>query len=172
MQTQSKRSHLVGSIIDELEKESVATRNLLAIVPDEELSWRPHPKAMSLGQLALHVATTQGGVAEATVNDTADSPDFVHAEANSREELLAAFEESLAKAISIVSDTSDERALETWKLVDGERLIVEMPRIEFWRTVMLNHVYHHRGQLSTYLRTLDIPLPSIYGPSADVNPFG
>lgn len=142
------------------------------MVPDDKLAWRPHPKAMSLGQLALHIAKTQGGVAEGTLNDTAERPLFIHPQAATRSEIVAAFEEGLKKAKEIVSATSDERALEEWKIVDGEEVILAMPRIAFWRTVMLNHVYHHRGQLSTYLRQLDIPLPSVYGPTADVNAFG
>ena len=159
-------------MLAELNQEAEATRRLLEIVPDDKLSWGPHPKAMTLGQLALHIARTQGGVAEGTLNDTAERPLFIHPEAETRDEIVATFDESLKKAKEIVSATSDERALEEWKIVDGDTVVLAMPRIAFWRTVMLNHVYHHRGQLSTYLRQLDIPLPSIYGPSADVNAFG
>lgn len=171
MQAQTSTSTIADAIIAELEQEAEATKRLLDIVPDDKLTWRPHPKAMSLGQLALHVAITQGGVAEATINDTSEAPDFVHIEGGSRAEILAAFAESLKKAKEAVSTTSDERALAEWKLVDGDKVLLAMPRAAFWRTVMLNHVYHHRGQLSTYLRILDIPLPSVYGPTADVNPL-
>ena len=172
MQAQTAQQRLVDPILAELDQEAEATRRLLEIVPDDKLSWRPHPKAMTLGQLALHIARTQGGVAEGTLNDTAERPLFIHPEAETRDEIVATFDESLKKAKEIVSATSDERALEEWKIVDGDTVVLAMPRIAFWRTVMLNHVYHHRGQLSTYLRQLDIPLPSIYGPSADVNAFG
>lgn len=172
MQAQPKQSRLVDPILTELDQESEATKRLLEIVPEDKLTWRPHPKAMTLGQLALHIARTQGGVAEATLNDTAEAPDFVHPEAQTREEILSAFTEGLKKAKEIVSATSDERALEEWQIVNGDKLVLRMPRIAFWRTVMLNHVYHHRGQLSTYLRQLDIPLPSVYGPSADTPAFG
>lgn len=172
MQAQTKHSKLVDPILAELEQEAEATKRLLEIVPDEKLTWRPHPKAMSLGQLALHVASTQGGVAEGTLSDTIDRPTFAHPEARSREEIVAAFDEGFKKATEIVSATSDERALEEWKIVDGDTVVLAMPRIAFWRTVMLNHVYHHRGQLATYLRILDVPLPSVYGPSADTNAFG
>ena len=172
MQAQQSTSRIAEAIVAELEQEAEATKRLLDIVPEDKLSWKPHPKAMSLGQLALHVAQTQGGVAQATINDTADAPDFIHAEAQTRDEILTAFAESLEKAKEIVSTTSDERASAEWKLVDGDNVLLTMPRAAFWRTVMLNHVYHHRGQLSTYLRILDIPLPSVYGPSADTNAFG
>lgn len=171
MQAQAKESRLVDPILAELDQEAEATRRLLEIVPEEKLTWRPHPKAMSLGQLALHIAGTQGGVAEGTLNETAERPIFNHPEASTRQEIVAAFDESLKKAKEIVSATSDEQALAEWKIVDGDKVVLAMPRIAFWRTVMLNHVYHHRGQLSTYLRQLDIPLPSVYGPSADTNPF-
>ena len=172
MQAITKQVRMVDPILAELDQEAEATKRLLDIVPEDKLSWRPHPKAMSLGQLALHIAKTQGGVAEATVNNTAEASDFNHPEAQTREEILTAFTEGLKKAKEIVSATGDERALAEWKLVDGDKVILAMPRIAFWRTVMLNHVYHHRGQLSTYLRQLDIPLPSVYGPSADTPAFG
>ncbi|NOT48757.1 MAG: DinB family protein [Acidobacteria bacterium] len=169
MQAQTKQTRLVDPILAELDQEAEATRRLLQIVPEDKLSWQPHPKAMTLGQLALHIAITQGGVAQGTLDDTADAPDFIHPEAQTRDEIVAAFDDGLKKAKEIVSATSDERALAEWKIVDGEKVLLAMPRIAFWRTVMLNHVYHHRGQLSTYLRQLDIPLPSVYGPTADTD---
>jgi len=169
MQAQQSSSMIAEAIKAELEQEATATRRLLEIVPEDRLTWKPHPKAMSLGQLALHIAVVQGAVAEATLNDTVSVPDFVHSEAESRDEILAAFDNSLKKAKEIISSTSDERALTEWKIVDGDRTVLAMPRASFWRTVMLNHVYHHRGQLSTYLRQLDIPLPSVYGPTADTS---
>lgn len=169
MQAQTKQSKLVDPILAELDQEAPATRRLLEIVPEDKLTWRPHPKAMSLGQLALHIASTQGGVAEGTLSHTSERPIFIHPEAQTRNEIVTAFDEGLKKAKEIVSMTSDERAMEEWKIVDGDKVILSMPRIAFWRTVMLNHVYHHRGQLSTYLRQLDIPLPSVYGPTADTD---
>lgn len=171
MQAQTKQSRVVDPILAELDQEAIATRRLLEIVPEDKLSWRPHPKAMSLGQLALHIATSQGGVAEGTLNDMTSPPDFIHAEAASRDEILSAFDDGLKKAKEIVSATTDERAVEEWKIVDGDKVILAMPRIAFWRAIMLNHTYHHRGQLNTYLRILDIPLPSVYGPSADTDGF-
>ena len=88
-----------------------------------------------------------------------------------RGEILDAFAESLSKVKEIVGATSDEKALAEWRLVHNGATMLTMPRMGVWRTVMCNHIYHHRGQLSTYLRQLDVPLPSIYGPSADENPF-
>jgi uncharacterized damage-inducible protein DinB len=167
MHAQQSSSRIAEAIVAELDQEAEATRRLLEIVPEESLTWKPHPKAMSLGQLALHIAVVQGGVAEGTFHDTAELPDFIHPEPKTRNEILAAFNDGLKKAKEIVSATSDERASAEWKIVDGEKTVLAMPRAAFWRTVMLNHVYHHRGQLSTYLRQLDVPLPSVYGPTAD-----
>lgn len=99
-------------------------------------------------------------------------PDFVQPEPQTTEEIIAAFEEGLSTAKKILSGTSNEQALSEWKILDGETVLIAMPRVAFWRTVMLNHLYHHRGQLSTYLRILDIPLPAIYGQSADTKAFG
>ncbi|MEQ1762796.1 MAG: DinB family protein [Pyrinomonadaceae bacterium] len=171
MQAQKKETRIVDAFIAEIDQEAPATRRLLEIVPDDKLEWRPHPKAMSLGQLAMHVAQTQGGVAEGTNADDAERPVFIHEEAKSRADIINAFESGTKKAKEILAATTDEKALSEWRIMDGEKVLMAMPRVAFWRSIMLNHVYHHRGQLSTYLRTLDIPLPSIYGPSADTNPF-
>jgi uncharacterized damage-inducible protein DinB len=160
---------IASAIVAELEQEAPATRRLLEIVPEDRLTWKPHPKAMSLGQLALHIAVVQGAVAEGTLHDTVPVPDFIHAEPQSRDEIVTTFDNGLKKAKEIVSSTSDERASAEWRIVDGDKTVLAMPRAAFWRTVMLNHVYHHRGQLSTYLRQLDIPLPSVYGPTADTS---
>lgn len=172
MQAELKKERVVDAFIAEIDQEAPATRRLLEIVPDDKLQWRPHPKAMSLGQLAMHIAQTQGGVAVGTDQDSVSAPDFIHNEGTSRAEILKAFEENTQKAKEILSRTSDEKALGEWQIVDGEKVLMAMPRVVFWRSVMLNHLYHHRGQLSTYLRTLDIPLPSVYGPTADVAAFG
>ena len=147
MQAQQSSSRIAEAIVAELEQEAAATKRLLEIVPEDKLTWRPHPEAMSLGQLALHIAIVQGAVAEGTSNDTADVPDFIHPESRTRNEILSAFDEGLKKAKEIVSATSDERAQAEWKIVDGDKTVLAMPRAAFWRTVMLNHVYHHRGQL-------------------------
>lgn len=171
MKAAQKQSSLIAPFIAEIDEEAEITKRLLEIIPEDKLTWRPHPKAMSLGQLALHIAQSQGAVAEVAQADTVGLPGFTQAEAATCAEILDAFVESTQEAKDILSATSDEQALAEWKLVDGERVLMAMPRTAVWRSIMLNHNYHHRGQLSTYLRTLDIPLPSIYGTSADTNPF-
>lgn len=99
------------------------------------------------------------------------SPSFRASEARSRGEILTALDESLALAAANVSSFSDEYLHAPWKLVNGSQTVLAMPRIDMLRSVMLNHWYHHRGQLLVYLRLLDLPVPSVYGPSADESPF-
>jgi uncharacterized damage-inducible protein DinB len=162
---------LAAPLIAELEQEAGTTRRVLERVPGDKLSWRPHPKSMSLGQLALHVATTPGMIAQILANDTFEAPQFVQAEAASVSELIPALEESVRSAREFLASLDEARAAGVWKLVKGDRELMSVPRIGVVRMIMLNHWYHHRGQLSVYLRLLNVPLPSIYGPSADENPF-
>lgn len=172
MQAEAKIMRLVDPILSELDQEAEITQRLLDVVPEDKLDWRPHPKARSLGELAMHVASTQGAVAEIAQLDTKEAGTFpVEPKAISREQLLTAFAESLKKAKDIVGATDDDRAVATWTLTKNGETVMSVPRAAFWRSILLNHYYHHRGQLSAYLRELDVPLPSIYGPSADTNPF-
>jgi uncharacterized damage-inducible protein DinB len=172
MQAEPKQMRLVDPILMELDQEAEITKRLLDIIPEDKLGWRPHRKAKSLGELAMHVASLQGGVAEISRLDSKEAGDFPpEVEATSREQILEAFNASLKKAKDIVSSTDDARATAEWRLTKGDQTLIAMPRIGFWRSILLNHFYHHRGQLSTYLRQLDVPLPSIYGPSADTDPF-
>jgi uncharacterized damage-inducible protein DinB len=163
---------IIEALLQELEQEAGTTRRVLERVPDAELGWRPHPKSMSLGQLALHIATVPGGVAQIAVRPGMDEPpQFVQPAAESAAELVPALEESIAKARSPLGGMDDRQAMETWTLKSGEEVLMAMPRAGVLRAIMLNHWYHHRGQLSVYLRQLNVPVPSIYGPSADENPF-
>ena len=171
MQTETQTTKIADAILAEMEQEGATTKKLLSIVPEDKLSWKPHPKAMSLGQLAMHIAGLQGGVAELADLDSTEPPSFPEPEATSREQILEVFAEAQKKAREIIGRTDDARAMAEWKLTKDGATILAMPRAAFWRSILLNHNYHHRGQLSTYLRELDIPLPSIYGPSADENPF-
>jgi uncharacterized damage-inducible protein DinB len=162
---------VADSIVVELEQEGQTTKRVLEKIPDDKLGWRPHPKSFSLGQLAMHIAAVPGGIAAAIGPDTMEVPNFTQPEAGSRQEILDTFSKSLATATSTLKGMDDARLGATWSLVRNGKPIMTMPRIAFVRSIMLNHVYHHRGQLSVYLRMLDVPLPSIYGPSADENPF-
>ena len=158
-------------LIAELEQEARTTRRVLERVPGDQLSWRPHPKSMSLGQLALHVATIPSSIAQILAEDIFEAPQFVHAEAASVSELVPALEASVRAAHEFLAGLDEARATAVWKLVRGGHELMAAPRIAVVRMIMLNHWYHHRGQLSVYLRLLNVSLPSIYGPSADENPF-
>jgi uncharacterized damage-inducible protein DinB len=162
---------IAQTLLAELEQESHTTRRVLERVPQTHLSWKPHAKSLSLGQLALHVATVPGNVAEVLVPDTMEAPQFVHPEAASAAELLPALEASVARARRHLGGLSDAAMAATWRVMKGDRELMAMPRAAFARAIMLNHWYHHRGQLLVYLRLLDIPVPSVYGPTADENPF-
>lgn len=159
-------------LMQELEHEVKTTRRVLERVPDAHLGWKPHPKSMSLGQLALHIATTPGGVAEIATQSVIPEPrTFSQPAAASAAELLPALEQSVAKAKAILGGMDDAAMNATWTLMSGDQVLMAVPRAAFLRAIMLNHWYHHRGQLSVYLRQLNVPVPSIYGPSADENPF-
>ena len=162
---------LADSIVAELDNEAQTTKRLLERLPDEKLSWKPHAKSFSLGQLALHIAAVPGSIAAAVTKDTMEAPDFAQAEAKSRNEVIETFTKSMSAAMTTVKAMDDARLNSTWSLTKNGKTILSMPRVAVVRNIMMNHIYHHRGQLSVYLRMLEVPLPSIYGPSADENPF-
>jgi uncharacterized damage-inducible protein DinB len=163
---------MIDGLLTELEQEAQTTRRVLERIPDEHLAWKPHPKSMSLGQLALHVATVPGNVAELAAMDTIpEPPNFVQAEAATAAELVPSLADSVARAKRALGGFDDARMGAMWRLQSGGRDIMAMPRAAFVRAIMLNHWYHHRGQLLVYLRLLDQSVPSVYGPTADENPF-
>ena len=163
---------MIDGLLSELEQEAATTRRVLERVPQASLSWKPHPKSMSLGQLALHVATVPGSVAELAARDTIpDPPRFVQPEAATSAELVPSLVESVEKAKSALRNFDDEQMTAMWRLQSRGKDILAMPRAAFVRAIMLNHWYHHRGQLLVYLRLLNQSVPSVYGPTADENPF-
>jgi uncharacterized damage-inducible protein DinB len=163
---------LIDGMLQELEQEAQTTRRVLERVPDDQLAWRPHEKARTLGELAMHVAIVPGAVAELVAShSTVQAPQFSDPRPKSAAELIPALDESIAKAKKVLGGMDDATLMATWRMMNGERELLAVPRVSMLRSVMLNHWYHHRGQLSVYLRQLDIPVPSIYGPSADENPF-
>ncbi len=153
----------------ELEQEARTTRRLLERVPEGSFGWKPHEKSMSLGQLAGHVAQLPGLIVAALKVDefdfaTAGWKPFVP---QSTAGLVEEFDKNVKSAAEALRGGRDERMGEKWSLKSGGHALFEMPRAQVVRFVGLNHFVHHRGQLSVYLRLLDVPLPSIYGPSAD-----
>jgi uncharacterized damage-inducible protein DinB len=166
-----KQMSISNGFIQELEQEAQTTRRVLERVPDAQLAWKPHAKSWSLGQLALHIATVPGGVASFVVAQSAEAPTFAQAAATRAGELLPALDQSIAQAREALRGLDDAAMQATFRITMGGRELMAMPRAAFLRSIMLNHWYHHRGQLSVYLRQLGVPVPSIYGPSADENPF-
>ncbi len=162
---------MIEGLLQELEQEAQTTRRVLERVPENRLGWKPHDKSMSLGQLALHVATIPGAIAEISQQSPFSVPQFTQPSAASAAELIPALEQSVAKAREIVGSMNEADLSKTWRVVDGDREVMALPVRAVLRSIMLNHWYHHRGQLSVYLRQVGVPVPSIYGPSADENPF-
>jgi uncharacterized damage-inducible protein DinB len=159
---------LIDGLLNELDEEAVTTRRVLERVPNDHLTWRPHEKARTLGELALHVAVVPGAVAELVASPSpAQAPQFKDPRPESAGDLVPALDESIAKAKRALAGMDDATVRAPWSLMLGDRELFSIARI----SIMLNHWYHHRGQLTVYLRTLGVPIPSIYGPSADENPF-
>jgi uncharacterized damage-inducible protein DinB len=163
----------LSPMLDEFHRESATTRRVLDRVPADKLDWTPHAKSMTLGKLANHIASVPGGicvVAQKEVHEV--GPDgFVAPQPKDKEEILNAFEASVKTAQHYFENLTEQDATAIWRLSANGKEVLAVPRIQLIRNVMFNHLYHHRGQLSVYLRLLDVPVPSIYGPSADENPF-
>jgi uncharacterized damage-inducible protein DinB len=166
-----KQMTISEAFLQELEQEAQTTRRVLERVPDAHLGWKPHEKSWSLGQLALHIATVPGGVASFATAPSAQAPTFAQPAASRAAELVPALDQSIAQAREALLGLDDDAMRATFRILMGERELMALPRAAFLRSIMLNHWYHHRGQLSVYLRQLGVPVPSIYGPSADENPF-
>jgi uncharacterized damage-inducible protein DinB len=160
------------ALLPEFDHEVATTRKLLERIPEDKLGWKPHEKSMSLGKLATHLATI-GGFADAIVGvdsfDVANSPP--NPELKSRAEILGSFDKTSASARKAIAGASDEQLMKPWTLLASGKTILSLPRIGVLRSFFMNHSIHHRGQLSVYLRLNNVPVPSIYGPSADENPF-
>jgi uncharacterized damage-inducible protein DinB len=159
-------------ILQELDREAITTRRVLERVPEEKLDWRPHEKSFSLGQLAMHIATIPGALAKVSTRETVDvkGADFPRPSAPSTTEPPAAPDQSSAQAHEILGSMDGESLSAPWKMVDGDQVLLTIPRATFLRSIMLNHWYHHRGQLTVYLRQTGALVPGVYGPSADEAP--
>ena len=162
---------MIEGMLQELEQEARTTRRVLERVPGDQLGWRPHKKARTLGELALHVAGTPGEVAKLASQSEVQAPDFRDASPASAAELIPALDKSVATARQLLGTMDDATLNGMWRMKRNGHDVIAMPRAALLRSIMLNHWYHHRGQLSVYLRELGVPIPSIYGPSADENPF-
>lgn len=160
----------VEAIRNEFRDEVPSIRRVLERVPQDKLGWKPHPKSRSLGELAVHVAAIPGMIA-IIANQDEFSPNMQPKPVPSADEIRASFESNVRSAEEALNNLSDDKAAGTWRLTIGGKEILRRTRVQAFRTNVLNHIYHHRGQLSVYLRLLDVAVPMVYGPTADENPF-
>ena len=173
MATMVGTSTMTTSLLQEFRNEAVITKRILECVPAHKLTWKPHPKSMSLGQLAGHIASIPGRISKLVQQESFDvlKGSFVPAQPASLAEILTTLEQGVGEADQFLQGFNEESAAATFRLLKGDRELFRQPRAVTVRTIMLNHWYHHRGQLSVYLRLLEVPLPVIYGRSADTDPF-
>jgi uncharacterized damage-inducible protein DinB len=158
-------------LVAELQRELPITRRLLERVPAEQFGWQPHPKSMSLGALAAHMANLIGFLDMAVQGPETDVEAVAWpAPPTTTDELLQRFDVNGATIQTTLAALADAEFHGLWALRRGEQILMQLPRVAVVRTFVLNHLIHHRGQLSVYLRLLDIPVPAIYGNSADEAP--
>ena len=165
---------LVRTFLPQFEHEMGTTRAVLAVVPEQDASWRPHPKSSSLGDLASHLVTVPGWTPFVLREPELDlglpaNAAISRTPFTTKAELLQRFDTNVREAKSKLEAASDETLKETWSLKTRGTTVFSLPRIAVLRTFVLSHMIHHRGQLSVYLRLRDVPLPSIYGPTADTH---
>jgi len=153
-------------LIAEIRHELTATRRMLEHLPEDSLDWRPHSKSRTLGEIAAHIANLPG-VFLATIDaDEFDRNEYTFF-VEGKSDILDIFDKNTAKGLTALEGQSDASLMGNWRYRVGETTIFEMPRIAVIKAMCLNHLIHHRGQLSVYLRLLDIPFPGMYGPTAD-----
>jgi uncharacterized damage-inducible protein DinB len=164
---------LIDPSIMELDREASSTRKMLERVPEGKNEWAPHTKSMTLGKLATHVATLPrwAGFLEEDAFDLALNAVATPPPPPTTAGLVALFDKTIGDAKTVLNGFDDARAMGLWTLSMKGKTVFSMPRLAVVRMLILNHSVHHRGQLSVYLRLLDVPVPGMYGPSADENPF-
>lgn len=152
--------------ITELQIEAGTTRKMLERVPQDSLSWKPHERSRTLGEIAAHIANLPGLFIATLNQDEFDRSDYKSV-TETVSDILDTFDRNISSSLEVLKTQSDERLLTPWRYKYGVQVIFEMPRLVVIRTTALNHLIHHRGQLSVYLRLLNVALPSVYGPTAD-----
>ncbi len=158
---------IAKSLLAEFETQAPVTRRFLERLPADKLTWKPHAKSLSAGQLAYHLASVPGGVVRIVQTSPVQAPNFRFPEATSIQQVLDLLDESIATVRTVLPSFDDNAMQETWRLVAGDQEILAVPRGLFLRDVMFSHWYQHRGQFSVYLRLLNVAVPASWGPSAD-----
>jgi uncharacterized damage-inducible protein DinB len=160
------------ALLPEFDMEYANARKMLERVPDDKLAWKPHPKSYSMGDLATHLAEIPQWMAVTLEQGSFDvdppgGKKYERPKLNSCKEILATFDKSVAAARSMLEKSTDDKLMESWSLLKGGQAIFTMPKIAIVRSFLMNHTIHHRAQLGVYLRLNDVPVPGMYGPSAD-----
>jgi len=160
-------------MVSEFQQEAVTTRRVLQRIPADKLEWQPHPHSMTLGQLGIHIATIPANLSRLAQFDEFDltTANFTPPQPESMEEILTALDTSIAAAEAYLCGLTEASAMGNWRATAAGKELFTLPRVAFLRSIMLNHWYHHRGQMSVYLRLLEVPVPVIYGRSYDESPF-
>jgi uncharacterized damage-inducible protein DinB len=162
-------NNISSVLIAEMEMEASVARKCLERVPEEKFDWKPHEKSMTFRQLAVHVAEMFGWTPATLQQEELDFAkiDYKPYEPATTADLVEYLDKNVAEAIDVLKNSPDEAFVDNWTMRNGETIYFTMPKAAVMRSVVMNHIIHHRGQLSVYLRLNDIPVPSIYGPSAD-----
>ena len=163
---------IAEALLAEFEQEARTTRKFLEQLPFDKLTWKPHEKSMTAGQLALHIATLPGGIAQFARQDVVPAPDFGRAnpQPTSTAQIVQALDESIAAVRETLPTIDDARMHGMWRMTKDGKELLSMPRVALLRSILLNHWYHHRGQFGVYLRLVGAKVPSSYGPSGDELP--
>jgi uncharacterized damage-inducible protein DinB len=160
------------TLVPEFDHEFANTRKVLERCPEEKYGWTPHPKSFTMGALATHIANMPQWASMTVSQDSFDyappgAPPYKEEPVKTRQELLEKFDNSIAQCRAAIVGASDEQLLTQWSLLAGGKPVFTMPRVAVLRGMILNHIIHHRAQLGLYLRLVDVPVPGLYGPSAD-----
>ncbi len=162
-------NNIASALIAEMEQEAKVARTCLERIPADKFDWKPHEKSMTFGKLAVHIAEMFNWTAVTLQQPELDFSkfDYKPVEPATTEELVEYLDKSVAEAIDVLRNTTDDVFMENWTMRNGETVYFTLPKVAVMRSFVMNHIVHHRGQLSVYLRLNDIAVPSIYGPSAD-----
>lgn len=161
---------IAQTFLTEFETQAAVTRRFLERLPEDKLTWKPHEKSMTAGQLAYHLGSVPGGLVRFVQNNPAQAPNFTFPQPATRDEIFKTFDDSIATVRELLPAMDDSAMNETWRLLAGDKELVALPRHLFLRDIMFSHWYQHRGQFTVYLRLLNIPVPASFGPSADEAP--